>query len=330
MRREIKWACIFLLFSGIDVLVAWLFTGSVKEALYGIRICAFFYVVFFVIRFYAQQRRCCYIREFAKSGGDSGLEILMPPESRLEREYQDALCALKTEMDGLYSEKRRQEKANNEYYTLWIHQIKTPIAAMRLLIQSKERGESRGRMEQELFAIEQYAQMALHYLHLQGEDSDLVLKEHELSAIVKRAVRKHSVVFIEKKLTMNFEEFSCSVITDDKWFEIMMEQIISNSAKYTVRGEVHIYMKEGNQLIVADTGIGIRKEDLPRIFDRGFTGFNGRQDQCSTGIGLYLASQIAKKLGVCLTVKSEVNQGTEFCVSFENDIRSSMYGNELP
>ena len=174
-------------------------------------------------------------------------------------------------------------------------------------------------MEQELFEIEQYAQMALHYLHLQEEGSDLVLKEYELSDIVKSAVRKYSVSFIEKRLSMEFKEFSFFVVTDQKWLEILLQQVISNSVKYTAQGGVHIYLEQketGSNLVIADTGIGIREEDLPRIFDRGFTGFNGRLDQHSTGIGLYLCRQIARKLGITLNVTSKVNEGTQVRIGF--------------
>lgn len=142
----------------------------------------------------------------------------------------------------------------------------------------------------------------------------LVLKEYELSDIVKSAVRKYSVSFIEKRLSMEFEEFSFLVVTDQKWLEILLQQVISNSVKYTAQGGVHIYLEQketGSNLVIADTGIGIREEDLPRIFDRGFTGFNGRLDQHSTGIRLYLCRQIARKLGISLNVTSKVNEGTQ-------------------
>lgn len=323
MKREFKWACMFLFFAVINILVEWLFTGETEAPLYGLRICVFLYIVFLAARVFAERRKCRTMQEIRFSGGDSALEKMAPSESFLEKEYQETIYILKEEKDRLYCEKRKQEQQNREYYTMWIHQIKTPIAAMRLLIQSQERGERRGRMEQELLAMEQYAQMALHYIHLQEEDNDLVLKEYELSDIVKRAVRKYSVVFIEKKLRMDFEEFSCPVVTDNKWLGIMMEQIISNSAKYTNQGGVHIFLRKRNELVITDTGIGIREEDLPRIFERGFTGYNGRQDRCSTGIGLYLCSQIAKKLGVQLTVDSKVNQGTSLYIGFPTDVAAS-------
>ena len=122
---------------------------------------------------------------------------------------------------------------------------------------------------------------------------------------------------------MTLDTFEREIVTDEKWMEILIEQLISNSVKYTVEGGVHIYLSDREELVIADTGIGIRTEDLPRIFERGFTGFNGRLDQHSTGIGLYLCRQIADRLGVRLNVTSEVGKGTQFYITLpqqeEND-----------
>lgn len=317
MKREIKTACMFLLFALICLLVSWLFTGTVEVTLYGLEICAFLYVLLFLGRFAAQRRKCRMVKEvrFAK-GGTVDLEAVAP-ESCLEEEYRKTIYVLKEEMDRIYLEKHQKERENNEYYTMWIHQIKTPIAAMRLLIRSQEQGEKRRKMEQQLFEIERYAQMALHYLHIQEAGNDFILKEYELSDIVKSAVRKYSVSFIEKKLTMDFKEFSFRVVTDEKWLEILLEQLISNSVKYTKQGSVTIsFQEEEKDLVITDTGIGILAEDLPRIFEKGFTGFNGHMDRQSTGIGLYLCRQIAEKLGIVLTVESQINKGTSFHVQF--------------
>lgn len=315
MKREYRWAGMFLLFAAVLLLVSWVFTDDVRAVLYGIEICAFLYVVFFLGRFAAVRRKCRIMQEIRAAGGD-GVERMEDPESYLEKEYQSVVSSLKAEKDRIYDEKRQREQENNEYYMMWIHQIKTPIAALRLLIQTQEYGEQRSRMESELFEIEQYAQMALHYLHLQEEGSDFVLEEYELSGIIKGAVRKYSSEFIGKKLSLELEEFSCLVVTDEKWLGIVIEQLISNCVKYTKNGGVHIYMAKEQELVIADTGIGIREEDLPRIFEKGFTGYNGHMDKRSTGIGLYLCRQIAEKLGIEIMVESEVNRGTQYHIRF--------------
>jgi signal transduction histidine kinase len=320
MRKEVYRFLEYGLYAVLILLVTWTYQGPVREVLYGVEISAFFYVVFLLIRIYRENKRRNYIREICDSRDESVIEQMPKPDSALEREYQRELGCLRQQRENAVQERRQREQETNEYYSMWIHQIKTPIAALRLLIQSQAYGEKRTSMEQELFEIEQYAQMALHYLHLQEENSDLVLKEYELAEIVKSAVRKYSVSFIEKKLSMEFEDFSLRIVTDQKWLEILLQQIISNSVKYTTQGGVHIYLEQ-QELVIADTGIGIRKEDLPRIFEKGFTGFNGRLEQRSTGIGLYLCRQIAEKLGIMLKVTSEVGMGTQFRLLFATDSR---------
>ncbi len=320
MKKEVFRFLEFILYALILLLVVWTYQGPLQTVVYGLEIAFFFYGIFFLARLYRNSRKKRHIRDVcASDGNEEAMERMPEPDSGLEREYQTAVSFFRDQREQALQEKQRREQETNGYYRMWIHQIKTPIAAMRLLIQSQPGGEKRSRMEQELFEIEQYAQMALHYLHLQEEGSDLVLKEYELADIVKSAVRKYSVSFIEKRLSMEFEEFSFLVVTDQKWLEILLQQVISNSVKYTAQGGVHIYLEQketGSNLVIADTGIGIREEDLPRIFDRGFTGFNGRLDQHSTGIGLYLCRQIARKLGISLNVTSKVNEGTQVRIGF--------------
>lgn len=323
MKEEGKRFAEFVLYAVSMFVVIWMYTDSVQIPAYAAEICFFFYVVFFLMRRYTAYKRKQQLEEVCASEGNFSEEQLPVPQNQEEKLTQKILIQLRDQKHEMEREKKRQEQENNEYYTMWIHQIKTPIAALGLLIQSEEYGNRRSRMEQELFSIEQYAQMALHYLHLQEEDSDLVLKTCELSEIVRKSLRKYSVSFIEKHLSMTLDTFEREIVTDEKWMEILIEQLISNSVKYTVEGGVHIYLSDREELVIADTGIGIRTEDLPRIFERGFTGFNGRLDQHSTGIGLYLCRQIADRLGVRLNVTSEVGKGTQFYITLpqqeEND-----------
>ncbi len=214
---------------------------------------------------------------------------------------------------------RKNEEAN-DYYTLWTHQIKTPIAAMKLILQNRqnkwEEPKEQFLLEGELFKIEQYAEMALGYLRVESLSQDLVLKPYKLYDIVAAALKKYAICFIGKKLSIEVEAFEDVVITDEKWLQFVIEQIISNSMKYTPSGRVTIKMKDEQTLMISDTGIGIQDEDLPRIFERGFTGYNGRMDKKSTGIGLYLCKKITYKLGHTLEVSSKIGQGTSFYIGF--------------
>ena len=152
--------------------------------------------------------------------------------------------------------------------------------------------------------------MALNYLRVEDISSDLSFKKHAVDDMVRQVIRKYSKIFISKKIKMNFKPTQKYVVTDEKWFVFVLEQLISNALKYTKQGQISIYM-EDKSLVIADTGIGIPAEDLPRIFEKGFTGYNGRENKKSTGIGLYLCKNIMDKLQWNITADSEVGTGTK-------------------
>jgi signal transduction histidine kinase len=248
-------------------------------------------------------------------------EGLPTPAGRLEDTYQSLLAEQARLRLQEKNEQTRKIKEREDYYTLWMHQIKTPLSAMRLLLQSGDTPDL-GQLEEELFKTERYAEMALHYLRLESLSDDFVLHTLDLYSIVKKAVKKYALLFIHKKITLVMEPFEEKVLTDEKWFQVLLEQILSNAVKYTQQGTVRIYVQEGPVLIIADSGVGIPKEDLPRVFDRGFTGHNGRVDQRATGIGLYLAKEVAQKLGHRLSIHSELGRGTEVTIDVsENPLK---------
>ena len=141
-------------------------------------------------------------------------------------------------------------------------------------------------MKMELFKIEQYVEMALNYLRVEDISSDLSFKQYAVDDMVCQVIRKYAKIFISKKIKMDFKPTKACIVTDEKWFIFVLEQIISNALKYIKKGQISIYMKE-KSLVIEDTGIGIPAEDLPRIFEKGFTGYNGRENKKSTGNGLY-------------------------------------------
>ena len=221
------------------------------------------------------------------------------------------------------NEQTRRLREREDYYTLWMHQIKTPLAAMRLLMQSGAATDN-GQWEEELFKTERYAEMALHYLRLESNTDDLDLRRQDLYALVKKAVKKYAVMFIHKKISLELAPFDVQVLTDEKWFLVLLEQILSNAIKYTDAGVIRIFVQDGATLVLADSGIGISKEDLPMVFERGYTGHNGRADQRATGIGLYLAREAAKRLGHKLSIASETGQGTTVLIDV-SDIPLEIY-----
>ncbi len=280
----------------------------------------------------------------------SGEMILGDEEKKLEpladsieyaESYEEAQALfLKAMNERQGKERRRWEQKTAErgdYYLMWTHQIKTPIAAMKLLL---ERSELPDRdsflMKEELFKIEQYVEMVLVFQRLESISDDMVLQEYNLQSLVRQAVKKYSVLFINKGLKLQLGELDFGIVTDEKWFVFCLEQLLSNSIKYTSRGSISVWAEAGTAgralraepgteemlqaglksgkrvlLLLEDTGIGIRAEDLPRIFERGFTGYNGRLDKRSTGIGLYLCRRVYEKLGITVQVESEDGQGTK-------------------
>ncbi len=197
-----------------------------------------------------------------------------------------------------------------DYYTMWVHQIKTPISAMKLLIQTSE-CEVSSDLSSELFKIEQYVEMVLSYIRLGSSENDFVIKEYNLDDIIKQAIRKYAPLFIRKKIALNFKNTNYTVLTDEKWLVFVIEQILSNAIKYTTKGTVSIYPLENKKLVIEDTGIGISEEDIPRIFDKGFTGYNGRTNKKASGLGLYLCKNILDKLSHKISIESEVGVKTK-------------------
>lgn len=238
------------------------------------------------------------------------LEELPDPRNLIEEEYDDALRKLFCEKQRVESDKDRETSAMMEYYTLWAHQIKTPIAAMRLLLQSEDTEQNRELLA-ELFRVEQYVEMVLSYLRLGSTSNDFVIQKYPLESIVRQAVRKYTPLFIRKKIRLELGTLSSEVLTDEKWLCFVVEQLLSNSLKYTPKGTISIREEPGKVLVIEDTGIGIAQEDLPRIFEKGFTGKNGRSDKRATGLGLYLCRRVLEKLSHRMEIHSQPGKGTQ-------------------
>lgn len=213
-------------------------------------------------------------------------------------------------------EERKRYTDLMDYYTLWVHQIKTPIAASQLLVQDVTDSNTRSLLEQEIFKIDAYTNLVLQYLRLENFHDDLQLKQVALEHLVKEAVRKHSLFFIQKGLTINLDNLDVKVISDEKWLLVIIEQVLSNSLKYTKSGGIEIYFKD-NTLYLKDSGIGIKDSDILRVFERGFSGYNGRLTQQSSGLGLYLSKKIADYLGHDISISSQVGQGTTVSIHFQ-------------
>lgn len=226
-----------------------------------------------------------------------------------DEDYQQ-IIRLMSEEHGVYRTKTNRKYADMiDYYTVWAHQIKTPIASMRLHLQNEDSTLSR-KLSGDLFRIEQYVEMVLMFLRLDSDSTDYLFRECDLDTIIRQSVRKFAGEFIGRKLQLIYEPVNTTVITDEKWLSFVIEQVLSNALKYTPAGSITITLENEKTLRIRDTGIGIAPEDLPRIFENGYTGYNGRTDKKASGIGLYLCKRICNILGHTITARSIVDVGT--------------------
>ena len=269
-----------------------------------------------------------------------------------DEDYQAIIGMLRDER--IRRENRSEERFSEmiEYYTLWAHQIKTPIASMRLQLQNDDSDSARHLLE-DLFRIEQYVEMVLCYLRLDSNSTDYVFRQVPLDDVIRQALKKYAAMFIRRKISLRYEPVRRTVTTDEKWLLFVVEQVLSNALKYTPVGGVIAIEAEGTEgepvsgviaieaegtegsdgakiaetensesgpiLLIRDTGIGIAPEDLPRIFEKGYTGKTGRIDMKASGIGLYLCRRICKNLGHGIRAESAPDQGTVICIDLSQN-----------
>ncbi len=231
-----------------------------------------------------------------------------------EAAYQNIIRLLCQQQSAFCTAASRQYADMVDYYTVWAHQIKTPIASMRLNLQNDDSALSR-KLSADLFRVEQYVEMVLMFLKLDTKSSDYVIKSYDLDSIIRQVVKKFAGEFIGRRLKLVYEGVNTTVITDEKWLSFVIEQVLSNALKYTPSGSITISLAPEKKLCITDTGIGIAPEDLPRIFENGYTGYNGRTDQKASGIGLYLCKRICTNLGHTIQAESVVDKGT--CITID-------------
>lgn len=295
------------LFSAVFAVVFALYDLPLEAITYGAVLCVSIAVVLFAVGFgrFAQRHR--ELQRLMKNVKEVSFS-LPAPNGLLEEDYQTLVMKICADRADIIAECEGQRRELMDYYTLWAHQIKTPIAAMQLLLtQTPPDSEA---VAAELVKIEEYVEMVLSYLRVNSDTSDLVLCRCNLDEIVRSNLRKLARLFILKKITLHFEETGRMVLTDEKWLGFVVGQVLSNALKYTpAGGRIRIY-GDAETLVIADSGIGIRQEDLPRVFEKGFTGYNGREEKKSTGIGLYLCRQTMDRLGHDMDIASQPGQGT--------------------
>lgn len=286
---------------------------------YSLQVSAFLLLIYLVIHYFQYAKRYKLISRLDMVNASS-LEDLQSSSGPVDRLYIEKMATLLEQLresENLHAERQTDQL---DYFTLWLHQIKTPISAISLLTQSSSAKEAK-QVAQELVRLEDYTHMALNYIKLEESGADLDLSLVDLDELIKKAIKKYSILFIYKGIRLDYQPLGMKVLSDGKWLQNLIEQILSNSLKYTPQGTILIYRDsaQAETLIIEDTGIGIRSEDLPKIFNKGYSGMNGRLHEKSTGLGLFLSKKICQRLGHRIVIDSQPDQGTRVAIDMSRE-----------
>ena len=310
LRQHRGGICAFFLFCAIFAAIFYLYHLPLKAVGYPALLCLLLGVLLLTADFLHVQRRHRLLEGYR---GMSAAMLPAMPQAKgiLESDYQHIIQALSDETAELNARATALHQDTVEYYTAWVHQIKTPIASMQLVLQDEDTPSAR-KLSADLLRIEQYVEMVLAFLRLESASSDYVFREHSIDSIVGPSIARFASEFIGRKIRLDYEPIPDIVITDEKWLAFVIEQLLSNALKYTREGSIRIWLRKPKTLCIEDTGIGIASEDLPRIFEKGYTGYNGRMDKKASGIGLYLCRRICNSLGIGISASSAPGRGTTF------------------
>lgn len=322
LKKRSKGLIIFAMFFIIYCITFYLYQLPAESVFYASVLCGVSGIILFIPDYLHYREKHTLLTKMKKSIVINPVDVSEAPDL-IEKDYRELLDILFKEKSKLETLSSQNSQELADYYTMWAHQIKTPIAAMRLLLQSVQADnldEMLPDLTGELFKIEQYVEMVLTYLRMESMSSDLLLKNYPLDQTIKQTVHKFASIFVYKKISLHYTELYTDVLTDEKWLAFVLEQLFSNALKYTKEGgSISVYMDriKPKTLVIEDTGIGIASEDLARVFEKGFTGYNGRSDKKSTGIGLYLCKQILTKLSHTIEIESEEGKGTKIKIGFD-------------
>lgn len=297
--------------------------GAVREVSYGLLLASIIVLAAVIISFIRLASR---LRQLDKALTHLPEEpnVLPAPATVAEQYWRRLACAYLKQYRDAMAHNQTEEREKSDYYTLWLHQIKTPLSALGLIAQS-DGNVDRALMRQELLKIEQYAAMALSYQRLDSIHQDMDLTETQLYPLCCQVVRKLRPLFQYGQIALTMEPFSGTALTDGKWMAVVLTQVLTNALKYTPPGgRITVTMPSACVLMVEDTGIGIRSEDVPRVFDRGFTGHTGRSQEKSTGIGLYLCKRICRELGHRIDLNSQIGKGTVVTLDLHRSVFEDM------
>ena len=322
LRSRLPGAAVLLLFAGVFALVFALCGLPLDAVGYALLICAVLGIVFLIADYMNFRGRCVQLNRLLECAEEAA-DALPAPRDEIEAGYQAILKELRKAHLAEDLTRREKYAERVDYYTLWAHQVKTPLAAMRLILQDRDGAEAE-ELRDELRRVEQYVEMVLCYIRLDADSTDYLIRRRGIDGIIRGELRAASGRFIRGKIALEYAETNYAALTDEKWLGFVIGQILSNALKYTPQGgRIGIYM-DGDVLCIRDSGVGIPAEDLPRVMESGFTGMNGRDARSSSGLGLYLCRRILERLGHGFEIRSERGEGTEVRIDLsaaELDVR---------
>lgn len=304
LRERIRGILFFFICAAIFLAVFFLYHLPLKAAFYPALLSGTIGSVLMLLDFWRYRKKRRELAELLAHQGE-----LPPAATALEEDYQALIQALRREKTELCNREEAKYRDTVEYFTTWAHQIKTPISSMALTLQEEDTQEAR-RLRLDLFHIEQYVEMVLAYLRLDAPSGDYVFRSCRLDDVIRGTVKKLAPEFIARHLSLTYEPIERELVTDEKWLAFVLEQILTNALKYTHKGGIAIELESPEVLAIRDTGIGISPADLPRIFEKGYTGCNGRIDRRASGLGLYLCQRVCQRLEIGISAESRPDEGT--------------------
>lgn len=308
------WFCLMIVLFLMLLYLFYVYQMDIEPLVYGYVLILFFFVIFIGFDFYKyvlMHHQRAMIQE-----EDIVSALLIEDMTLAGQDYHELLEKMDRARTEAIIENEDQIKETMDYFTMWIHQVKLPIAGMQLLLE--EETPDKKALQSQLLRINQYTDMVLAYLRMVSKQSDFLFRDVDLDDLIRQSIRYFSTDFIARKIHLDFQPTQEMVLTDEKWLVFVLEQVLSNALKYTpIGGQIRIYMKPFKQLVIEDNGIGISASDLARVFDKGYTGFNGRKDKKATGLGLYLCKEICRKLEHTISIESKPHSYTRVLLGLD-------------
>ena len=296
---------------------------SIENIAY-INVVGFVMFILYLIFEYLKNKRYYDVIKYIIENQEENIVNSLPKSSNYQQRLYGELLMKVNEEFNLKTDKLYElKKENVDFTNSWVHEIKTPIAACRLVIENsvyKSKEETLSNLEDEIDHIENYVEQALYYSRLDSFSKDYLINEINMHSLIIGVVKKHAKEFIGKKIKIEISDLEFTIDSDKKWLFFILDQILSNSLKYTKANGIikiiGVLMQNEKRIVIEDNGIGIKSEDVHRVFDKGFTGYNGRENFKATGMGLYLSKSLATKLGHHITIQSKHCEYTRVTVHF--------------